>query len=147
MVHGSRTIRVAPRVSNLEQRNASRVTPQLVHVPVVRRTRLLALYFALSSLWNLVSPFKTWAITTYGFLSFATTRTVLLEWNTVLNGRFLTQLYTTAGIPLPSPLAADRVPEISTTTRPFPVTGSPRRTSSGSIQSWACAVATATSTA
>ncbi|EQC25694.1 hypothetical protein SDRG_16432 [Saprolegnia diclina VS20] len=108
MVHGSRTIRVAPRVSNLEEREATHVAPHLVHVPIVRRTRLLALCFALSCLWNIVSPFKTWAITAYGFVSFATTRTVLLEWNTQLNGRFLTQLYTNAGIPLPSPVAADR---------------------------------------
>ncbi|KDO25165.1 hypothetical protein SPRG_20759 [Saprolegnia parasitica CBS 223.65] len=108
MVYGSRAIRVAPRVSNLEERDASHPAPHLAHVPVVRRTRLVAFGFVLSCLWNLLSPFKTWAITTYGFLSYATTRTELLEWNTVLNGRFLTQLYASAGIPLASPLAAER---------------------------------------
>ncbi|OQR88326.1 hypothetical protein ACHHYP_06878 [Achlya hypogyna] len=73
-----------------------------------QRVCLLTVLFLIGCLWNLLSPFKTWILAEYGFASQLETTTVTLNWDTVLNGRFLTQLYTNAGIPLAGPLVATR---------------------------------------
>ncbi|OQR89849.1 hypothetical protein ACHHYP_05998, partial [Achlya hypogyna] len=54
------------------------------------------------------APLKAWFLSRYGFVPTTTTQIVNLNWDTVLNGRFLTQLYTNAGIRLDAPLAAMR---------------------------------------
>ncbi|KDO16163.1 hypothetical protein SPRG_18303 [Saprolegnia parasitica CBS 223.65] len=72
------------------------------------RQYLLTLGFFISCVWNLVAPLKAWALSRYGFVSTADTVVLNVNWNTVLNGRFLTKLYTSSGIALDAPRAADR---------------------------------------
>ncbi|KAF0714365.1 hypothetical protein As57867_003892, partial [Aphanomyces stellatus] len=77
--------------------------PQLQSRPLtklqLRQVLLTAAFFA-SCIWNLASPIKAWVLGRYGFVSTSTTAVYDLKWNTVLNGRFLTALYQSAGIPL-----------------------------------------------
>ncbi|EQC25695.1 hypothetical protein SDRG_16433 [Saprolegnia diclina VS20] len=72
------------------------------------RKYILTLGFFISCVWNLVAPLKAWALSRYGFVSTADTIVLNVNWNTVLNGRFLTQLYTSSGIALRAPRPADR---------------------------------------
>ncbi|KDO21595.1 hypothetical protein SPRG_21269 [Saprolegnia parasitica CBS 223.65] len=64
--------------------------------------------FVIGCLWNAAAPLKAWFLSRYGFVPTTTTTIVNLHWDTVLNGKFLTQLYTTAGIPLATPFTATR---------------------------------------
>ncbi|KDO18345.1 hypothetical protein SPRG_21719 [Saprolegnia parasitica CBS 223.65] len=64
--------------------------------------------FYVCCLWNAAAPLKAWFLSRYGFVPTTTTTIVNLHWDTVLNGKFLTQLYTNAGIPLATPLTATR---------------------------------------
>ncbi|EQC26382.1 hypothetical protein SDRG_15793 [Saprolegnia diclina VS20] len=64
--------------------------------------------FVIGCLWNAAAPLKAWFLSRYGFVPTTTTTIVNLNWDTVLNGKFLTQLYTNAGIPLSKPLTATR---------------------------------------
>ncbi|KDO20274.1 hypothetical protein SPRG_14410 [Saprolegnia parasitica CBS 223.65] len=69
---------------------------------------ILAVGFFLSCMWNLAAPIKAWALSRYGFASTSDTLVLELDWNTVVNGRFLTSLYTSSGIPLASPMEKTR---------------------------------------
>ncbi|EQC29752.1 hypothetical protein SDRG_12524 [Saprolegnia diclina VS20] len=69
---------------------------------------ILAVGFFLSCMWNLAAPIKAWALSRYGFASTSDTLVLELDWNTVVNGRFLTSLYTSAGIPLTSRMEKTR---------------------------------------
>ncbi|OQR87995.1 hypothetical protein ACHHYP_07725 [Achlya hypogyna] len=87
-----------------------RVAPHSQLVPPPTRPALARTFvlFALSCLWNLAAPFKAWELSRYGFLPTSNTVVLNLEWDTVLNGRLLSQLYAAAGIPLSRPLNATR---------------------------------------
>ncbi|OQR86092.1 hypothetical protein ACHHYP_10986 [Achlya hypogyna] len=69
---------------------------------------ILSSGFFLSCLWNLAAPIKAWALSRYGFASTSTTLVTELDWNTVINGRFLTALYEASGIALSAPLEKTR---------------------------------------
>ncbi|OQR81792.1 hypothetical protein THRCLA_23298 [Thraustotheca clavata] len=72
------------------------------------RRQILRLVFFVSCIWNLAAPLKAWVLTQYGFLPTDNTNTFSLEWNTMINGRFLTALYIAAGISLRKPLNQTR---------------------------------------
>ncbi|OQR89220.1 phosphoglycerate mutase [Achlya hypogyna] len=70
------------------------------------RRHVVGLAFFGSSLWNLAAPLKAWALSQYGFVPTSDTVIVTLDWTTVLNGRFVTQLYRNAGLAVPTALPA-----------------------------------------
>ncbi|OQR89219.1 hypothetical protein ACHHYP_06410, partial [Achlya hypogyna] len=98
--------KVAPTMGRAVPR-PSRASSLLLDRLQTRKYFLMAGFFC-SCIWNLAAPLKAWALSRYGFVSTADTTILNLDWNTVLNGRFVTQLYKDAGIELSGPLPATR---------------------------------------
>ncbi|EQC33753.1 hypothetical protein SDRG_08855 [Saprolegnia diclina VS20] len=64
--------------------------------------------FTLGCLWNLLAPLKAWGLSRYGFVPTSSTVVQNLNWDSELNGAFLTSLYAAAGIDSGYPRNATR---------------------------------------
>ncbi|KAF0689600.1 Aste57867_18972 [Aphanomyces stellatus] len=92
-------LRLSDRIEPIHGASNPRLHSQTLAKLQLRQSFLTVAFFA-SCVWNLAAPIKAWVLGRYGFASTSTTAVYDLNWNTVLNGRFLTALYQSAGIPL-----------------------------------------------